>query len=77
MAKKEKPKYTSIAGQALMEGIMMRGPYKSAMVVRRADGSLVIEDLPLPKNHCARRVRIHLLDDLRHKDAHALCRDSH
>ena len=32
---------TSIGGQALMEGILMRGPEKQAAVVRREDGTLV------------------------------------
>ena len=36
-------KKTSIGGQALLEGIMMRGPHKSAMAVRRPDGEMVIE----------------------------------
>ena len=36
-------KKTSIGGQALLEGIMMRGPKKSAMDVRRPDGEMVIE----------------------------------
>ena len=34
---------TSIGGQALMEGVMMRGPRKSAMAVRRPDGELYTE----------------------------------
>ena len=36
-------KKTSIGGQALLEGIMMRGPKKSAMAVRKPDGEMVIE----------------------------------
>ena len=32
---------TSIGGQALIEGILMRGPEKQAIVCRKADGSLV------------------------------------
>ncbi len=35
---------TSIGGQALMEGIMMRGPEKSAMAVRRANGEIFFEE---------------------------------
>ena len=35
---------TSIGGQALMEGIMMRGPRKSAMAVRNPQGSIVVEE---------------------------------
>ena len=34
---------TSIGGQALLEGIMMRGPAKTAMAVRRPDGSMCLE----------------------------------
>jgi len=36
-------KMTSIGGQALLEGIMMRGPEKSAMAVRNTEGEIVIE----------------------------------
>ncbi len=36
-------KKTSIGGQALMEGIMMRGPKLSAMAVRNPQGEIVIE----------------------------------
>lgn len=36
-------KRTSIGGQALMEGIMMRGPKKSAMAVRNPQGEIVLE----------------------------------
>ena len=36
-------KKTSIGGQALLEGIMMRGPKKSAMAVRCPDGEMVVE----------------------------------
>jgi uncharacterized protein YqhQ len=36
-------KKTSIGGQALLEGIMMRGPKKSAMAVKRPDGEMVVE----------------------------------
>ncbi len=35
---------TSIGGQALMEGIMMRGPQKSAMAVRNPQGEIVLEE---------------------------------
>ena len=34
---------TSVGGQALMEGIMMKGPLKSAMAVRKPDGSIDLE----------------------------------
>ena len=31
---------TSVGGQALLEGIMMKGPYKSAMAVRKPNGEI-------------------------------------
>lgn len=36
-------KYTSIGGQAVMEGVMMRSSNSMAMSVRRSDGSIVTE----------------------------------
>lgn len=47
-------KKTSIGGQALLEGIMMRGPVNSAMAVRNPDGEIVLEKWqtykkPVPK----------------------------
>ena len=38
---------TSIGGQALLEGIMMRGPKKSSMAVRNTDGEIVIEEIEI------------------------------
>ncbi len=35
---------TSIGGQALMEGIMMRGPQKTALAVRNPRGEIVLEE---------------------------------
>jgi len=37
-------KVTSIGGQALLEGIMMRGPEKTAMAVRHTSGEIIIEE---------------------------------
>ena len=39
-------KKTSIGGQALMEGIMMRGPKTTAMAVRNPKGEIVLETFP-------------------------------
>lgn len=39
-------KKTSIGGQALMEGIMMRGPEMTAMAVRNTDGEIIVEKFP-------------------------------
>lgn len=44
--KKCECKKTSIGGQALMEGIMMRGPKLTAMAVRNPEGEIVVEKFP-------------------------------
>lgn len=48
MSKEQKQccKKTSIGGQALLEGIMMRGPKMTAMAVRNPEGEIVIEKFP-------------------------------
>ncbi|MDD6489777.1 MAG: DUF1385 domain-containing protein [Clostridia bacterium] len=44
--KREKTKLiTSIGGQALMEGIMMRGPKKTTVAVRKSDGTIELEEI--------------------------------
>jgi uncharacterized protein YqhQ len=49
----KKPFRTSIGGQALLEGVMMRGPKGYAAVVRTADGLTVKEaSAPYPKERC-------------------------
>ena len=47
MAKKKEPIY--YGGQAVMEGILMRGSKAYAMAVRRPNGEIVIIDKPLSK----------------------------
>lgn len=47
--KKKEIRKTSIGGQALMEGIMMRGPEKSAMAVRRPNGEIFFEEHENPQ----------------------------
>ena len=58
MAKQEgncTPFKTTCGGQALLEGILMQGPGKRAMVVRKADGELVVEEeMVKPKKGPAR-----------------------
>ena len=34
---------TSIGGQAIIEGVMMRGPFKTAMAVRKPDNEIECE----------------------------------
>lgn len=41
--KEEKQHRTSIGGQAIIEGVMMRGPHKTAMAVRKPDGEIEVE----------------------------------
>ena len=50
MAKQEThstPFKTTCGGQALLEGIMMQGPGKRAIVVRKPDGELDITEEPI------------------------------
>ncbi|MDD4094702.1 MAG: DUF1385 domain-containing protein [Oscillospiraceae bacterium] len=42
--KKEENRRTTIGGQALIEGLIMYGPKKAALAVRKADGSIHVED---------------------------------
>lgn len=43
MEKEREVRRTSIGGQALIEGVMMRGPYKTTMAVRHTSGQIVTE----------------------------------
>ncbi len=43
----KKPFKTKIGGQAVIEGVMMRGPYKMAMANRMPDGSIDIDEWDL------------------------------
>lgn len=45
--KKDAGKKTKIGGQALIEGIMMRGVSNAAMAVRKKDGTIDVEEWPL------------------------------
>ena len=38
---------TSIGGQAVIEGVMMRGPKEIATAVRKSDGSIIIDKMPV------------------------------
>jgi len=42
-------KKTTIGGQALIEGLMMIGPTRKAMAVRKADGTIMLEEMPNPR----------------------------
>jgi uncharacterized protein YqhQ len=40
---------TLVGGQAVMEGVMMRAPHSYCVAVRKPDGSIVTEEMPLPR----------------------------
>ena len=40
---------TLIGGQAVMEGVMMRAPHSYCVAVRRADGSVLTDEMPVPR----------------------------
>lgn len=44
---KKKTLKTSIGGQAVIEGVMMRGPHKIATAVRKPDGEIIIDEKPI------------------------------
>lgn len=46
MSEKKTPMKTRIGGQAVMEGIMMRGMKRSVLACRLPDGSIDVEDVP-------------------------------
>ena len=43
----DKIKITSIGGQAVIEGVMMRGPESVAIAVRKQDGSIAVDKRPV------------------------------
>ena len=45
--KKNKPFKTSIGGQAVLEGVMMKGPDEMAVAVRKSDGEIIIDKKPV------------------------------
>lgn len=47
--KEKKPERISVGGQAVMEGVMMQGPKKIAMAVRRPDGKVALTVKPVHK----------------------------
>ena len=54
MPNEPKKTYTSIGGQAVIEGVMMRGPEKTAIAVRKPDGEIIVdvkENNPLSKKY--------------------------
>lgn len=52
---------TSIGGQALIEGIMMRGPERSAMAVMNPKGEMVLEKWDNPKKKKSKFVKLPII----------------
>lgn len=52
---------TSIGGQAVMEGVMMRGPKKVATAVRKPDGEIIIDEQNLGKVRTGRFVKLPII----------------
>lgn len=51
MPEKKNEKFkTSVGGQAVMEGVMMRGPEKLCLAVRQPDGEIYTEEHPVKKH---------------------------
>ncbi len=44
----KKSRVTTVGGQALIEGLMMIGPRKAAIAIRKPDGEIVLETMPIP-----------------------------
>lgn len=51
-------KITSIGGQAIIEGVMMRGPHKIAMAVRKPDGEIIVEEKENKKRNVIPKIPI-------------------
>lgn len=52
---------TSIGGQAVMEGVMMRGPRKVATAVRKPDGEIIVDEQALGKIRTGRFVKLPII----------------
>ena len=55
------PHKTSIGGQAVIEGVMMRGPKKIATAVRKPDGEIVIDEQELGKIRTGKIVKLPII----------------
>ena len=64
---KEQQHITSIGGQAVMEGVMMRGPFKTAVSVRKPDGEITTK---VDENGTKTHAKIFKLPILRGGNAH-------
>jgi uncharacterized protein YqhQ len=58
---KSKTNYTAVGGQALIEGIMMRGKDKIAITIRKPDGEMLTKVDPIKKNFLTKFSKVPLL----------------
>lgn len=58
---KEQIHKTSIGGQAVMEGVMMRGPHNIATAVRKSDGEIITDIQPLGKVRKGKFVKLPII----------------
>ncbi len=52
---------TSIGGQAVIEGVMMRGPKSIATAVRKPDGEIIVDEKPLGKIRNGKFVKLPII----------------
>ncbi|MBO4941103.1 MAG: DUF1385 domain-containing protein [Clostridia bacterium] len=52
---------TSIGGQAVIEGVMMRGPHKIATAVRKPDGEIIIDEKPIGKGRKSKILKLPII----------------
>jgi uncharacterized protein YqhQ len=50
------PKELVLGGQAVIEGVMMKGPHAFAVAVRKASGEIRVRDFPLAETSARRRI---------------------
>ena len=71
MSKEEQQQHiTSIGGQAVMEGVMMRGPFKTAVAVRKPDGDI---ECKVEENGTKTRKKFWRLPSYRNESTYVQC----
>lgn len=55
-------KKTTIGGQALIEGILMRGPLKSSIAVRKSDGEIALKVFDTKNKYNSKFSKLPLLE---------------
>lgn len=58
---KSKPKYSAVGGQALIEGVMMRGKDKISIAIRKSDGEIIIKTDEIKKTWISKFSKVPVL----------------